>query len=141
MNNEMPGGITAGELAAQLHLHLRGDAGRRLTGAAMLEDARPDQLAFAGGPKYFAAGARSAAGCIIASPEFAGVDGQTIIESPQPRAHFAQAMSFLYPARKLQPGIHVSACIEDGAAVDPTAEVGPFVTVGRGARIGARTRV
>jgi len=133
--------LTAGELAAQLQLSLRGDAGRRLTGAAMLEDAGPEQLAFAGGPKYFDAGARSAAGCVIAPPEFSGVPGQTIIQSPQPRAHFAQALSILYPARAIAPGIHPSACIGEAARMDPIAEVGAFVTIGSGARIGARTRI
>src|SRR5580658_11231391 len=103
--------LTAGELAAQLSLPLRGDAGRPLTGAATLEDAGPGDVAFAGGPKYFEAGARSAAGCIIATPEFPGVDSQTIIESPQPRAHFAQALALLYPVRLVREGVHPSAVI------------------------------
>jgi UDP-3-O-[3-hydroxymyristoyl] glucosamine N-acyltransferase len=133
--------VTAGELAAKLRLPLRGDAGRRLTGAAMLEDAGPEHLAFAGSPKYFEAAARSAAGCVIALPEFAGGAGQNIIESPQPRAHFAQAVSILYPARAISPGIHPSACVEKGAEIDPGAEVEAFVTISRGARIGARTRI
>ena len=133
--------ITAGELAAHLGLPLRGDAGRLLTGAATLEDAGPGDVAFAGGPKYFAAAARSSAGCIIATPEFPGVDGQTIIESPQPRAHFAQALALLYPVREVCAGVHPSAVIEEGARIDRTAEVGPFVTIGRNARVGARTRI
>src|SRR5580692_872006 len=109
--------VTAGELAAKLRLPLRGDAGRRLTGAGMLEDAGPEHLAFAGSPKYFEAAARSAAGCVIALPEFAGGAGQNIIESPQPRAHFAQALSILYPARAISPGIHPSACVNEGAQI------------------------
>jgi UDP-3-O-[3-hydroxymyristoyl] glucosamine N-acyltransferase len=133
--------VTAGELAAKLRLPLRGDAGRRLTGAAMLEDAGPEHLAFAGSPKYFEAAARSAAGCVIALPEFAGGAGQNIIESPQPRAHFAQALSILYPARAISPGIHPSACVNEGAQIDSSAEVEAFVTIGRDARIGARTRI
>jgi UDP-3-O-[3-hydroxymyristoyl] glucosamine N-acyltransferase len=133
--------LTAGELAAHLHLPLRGNARRRLTGAATLEDAGVHQVAFAGGPKYFDAATRSAAGCIIASPEFAGVDGQTIIESPQPRAHFAQALALLFPARAICPGIHKSSTIEAGAQIDPTAEIEAFVTIGRNAHIGARTRI
>jgi UDP-3-O-[3-hydroxymyristoyl] glucosamine N-acyltransferase len=107
----------------------------------MLEDADPEQLAFAGGPKYFDAAARSLAGCIIAVPEFLGANGQTIIESPQPRAHFAQALSLLYPAPEIRPGLHASAVVEEGAHIDPTTQVGPFVTIGRNTRIGARVRI
>jgi len=132
---------TAGRLAAELGLRLRGDAGKRLTGAAMLEDAGPEQVAFAGGTKYFEAATRSAAGCIIAPPEFAGASGQTILESPQPRAHFAQALALLYPKQALCPGVHPSAVIDGTAQVDSSAEIGAFVTIGPGARIGARTRV
>jgi UDP-3-O-[3-hydroxymyristoyl] glucosamine N-acyltransferase len=129
--------LTAGELAARLKLPLRGDANRPLTGAATLEEAGPEQLAFAGSPKYFDAAARSSAGCVIALPEFAGASGQIIIESPQPRAHFAQALSLLYPAPGIHPGVHPTAVVEEGAQIDPTTRVGPFVTIGRNARIGA----
>jgi UDP-3-O-[3-hydroxymyristoyl] glucosamine N-acyltransferase len=132
--------LTAGELSLQLGLRLRGDAATRLTGAAMLEDAGPEHLAFAGGPKYFAAAARSEAGCIITLPEFSAT-ARTVIESPQPRAHFAQALTLLYPGRPIRPGVHPSACIDDAARVDPGAEVGPFVTIAAGARIGARARI
>jgi UDP-3-O-[3-hydroxymyristoyl] glucosamine N-acyltransferase len=132
---------TTGGLAAQLGLPLRGNAARRITGAAMLEDAGPEHLAFAAAPKYFEAAARSASGCIIALPEFAGAPSQTILESPQPRAHFALALNLLYPPRPIRSGVHPSACIEESARVDPSAEVGPFVTVGDRARIGPRTRI
>jgi UDP-3-O-[3-hydroxymyristoyl] glucosamine N-acyltransferase len=107
----------------------------------MLEDAAPDQLAFAGGLKYFDAARRSAAGCIIVLPEFDSEPGQTVIESPQPRAHFAQALSLLYPAQLVTAGIHPSASIGPDAVIDPSAEIGPFVTIGSHARIGARTRI
>lgn len=130
---------TAGQLAAQLGLRLRGSPEKRITGAATLEDAGPEQVAFAGAQKYFEAAAQSAAGCIIAPSEFSGSPGQTILESPQPRAHFAQALSLIYPKQPLHPGAHPTACIEDGAQVDPSAEIGPFVTIGSRSRIGART--
>jgi UDP-3-O-[3-hydroxymyristoyl] glucosamine N-acyltransferase len=132
---------TAGELAARLELPLRGDADRRVNGAAVLENAGPEHLAFAGGPKFFEASARSRAGCVIAPPEYKGAPGQTVIESPQPRAHFAQALTLLYPAPRVEPGIHATAVIEDGAQIDPAAAIGPFVTIGRNVRIGARTQV
>ena len=132
---------TAGALAKRLGLLLRGDPGIPLSGAATIEDAGPDQIAFAGGPKYFDAAARSRAGCIVALPEYKGADSQTVIESPRPRAHFAEALTLLYPPRAIRPGIHSSAQIDEGAAIDPSAEIGPFVTIGSGVRIGARVRV
>jgi UDP-3-O-[3-hydroxymyristoyl] glucosamine N-acyltransferase len=133
--------LTAGDLASYLRLPLRGNPATRITAAAMLDDAGPQHLAFAGSPKYFETAARSAAGCIIALPEFENVPGQTVIESPQPRAHFAQALPLLYPPRSIVPGIHPSAVVESDATIDSGSEVGPFATIGNGARIGARTRI
>ena len=133
--------MTAGDLASALGLPLRGDPARTLTGAAMLEDAGPEHLAFAGAPKYFDAALKSRAGCIIALPEFSAGPGQNVLESLQPRAHFARALALLYPAPQLQPGVHHSAHVEAGAQLEPTVEVGPFATIGSGSRIGARVRI
>src|SRR5580704_18439866 len=96
--------LTTGELAALLQLPLRGDPERRIAGAAILEEAVRWQLAFVGGPKYFEAGRASRAGCLIAPPEFPAVEKQNVIESAQPRAHFAQALAALYPPTSVVSG-------------------------------------
>jgi len=133
--------LSAGEIATILKLPIRGNEDRAISGAAMLQDAGPSDLAFVGGAKYFEAGLSSRAGCIIAIADYQGASGQTIIESPQPRAHFAHALAILYPARRLKPGIHESAVVHPGARVDPSAEIGAFVTIGEDAVVGARTRL
>src|SRR5665213_3144414 len=134
--------ITAGELAGQLHLPIRGDTKWPIGGASKLEDAAPDRLSFVGSPKYFEAGLKSRAGCVIAPPEYPGAEGQVVIESPQPRAHFAQALALLYPERPAVPGIALSACIDPGARIAGSAEVGPHggtVEIGDDVEIGANT--
>lgn len=130
--------LTAGELARLLELPLRGDASREITAAALLEEAGPDQLAFVANQKFFASGAASKAGCLIALAEFPAADGQTVITSPQPRAHFAQALALLYPDQ-IEPGIHPSAVVDPGARIDATASIGPFVSIGAGVIIGEGT--
>ena len=124
-------------LAIKLGLVLQGDGARMIRGAAALEEAGPDQLAFVGHAKFFAAGAASRAGCLIAGSEFPAGAGQTVLVSGQPRAHFAAALALLYPARAVRAGIHATAVVDATAVIDPTAEIGPLVTVGAGARIGA----
>src|SRR5580700_6501722 len=98
--------LTAGELALFLELPIRGDSARHIDGAAALDDATPRQLAFVGATKLFDTALQSRAGCLIALQEYPGAPGQTIIDSTQPRAHFAKALAILYPAAPLQPGIH-----------------------------------
>jgi len=129
--------ITAGELAARLELPIRGDADAIITEASLLEEAGPSNVAFVGSPKFFAAGRSSKAGCLIALADYPALDGQTIIESPQPRAHFAQALSILYPDPVLPRGIHPTAVVDAGADVHPSASIGAYVTVGPGSQIGA----
>lgn len=133
--------LTAGQLAAELGLTIHGDAERRVLGAALLEDASAEQLAFVGAPKFFEAGSRSLAGCVIALATYPGTDGQTVIVSPQPRAHFAQALSILYPAPAVVPGIAPSAVVEATADVSASAEIGPHVVIGARARIAENVRV
>jgi UDP-3-O-[3-hydroxymyristoyl] glucosamine N-acyltransferase len=133
--------LTNGELAALLSLPLKGDPERRIAGAAVLEEAARWQLAFIGGPKYFDAGRASRAGCLIAPPDYTAEEGQNIIESPQPRAHFAQALAVLYPEAPLEPGIAITAAIDELAFIHPTAQIGPFVTIGASATIAERVRI
>ena len=131
----------AGTLAAQLGLELRGNPEQQIRGAAALDDAGagPEQLTFVGHPKVFAAGIASRARCLIALPEFAAAEGQTVIVSSQPRAHFAAALELLFPRQSAGPGIHLTAVVDPTAVIDPTAEIGPLVTIGAGVHVGAHS--
>jgi UDP-3-O-[3-hydroxymyristoyl] glucosamine N-acyltransferase len=131
----------SGQLAAQLGLPLRGDPDRPIQTAALLEHATQAQLAFIGHEKFFEAGLNSEAGCIIALPTYPGTENQSIIESPQPRAHFAQALQILYPTPAINPGIAPTAEIDPTAQIDPSAEIGAYVVIGPHARIGENVRM
>jgi UDP-3-O-[3-hydroxymyristoyl] glucosamine N-acyltransferase len=133
--------ITASELAARLGLRLRGNGNRQITGAAALDAAGADDLTFVSAAKYFESGLWSNAGCFIASSDFPAASDRTVIESPQPRAHFAQALTLLYPPAPVHPGIHPTAVVHASASVHPSAEIGPFVAIGSNTTIGARVRL
>jgi UDP-3-O-[3-hydroxymyristoyl] glucosamine N-acyltransferase len=133
--------MTTGELCEALGLTLRGDPHRVISGAAAVDVAGPDQLAFVATLKYFAAGQESLAGCLIAPSDYPLAEGQAVIDSPQPRAHFAAALALLYPPLALRSGIHLSAFVDDAAFIDPTAEIGPNVTIASGAQIHAYVRI
>lgn len=128
--------MTAGEIAHALGLGVLGDAARPITGAAVLDQAESEQLAFVGSAKYFTAGRASRAGCLIAPPEYSPGPSQTVIESPQPRAHFAQALSLLCPTPAPRPGIDPSAVVDATAKVGSGTHVGPGCFVGPNCIIG-----
>jgi UDP-3-O-[3-hydroxymyristoyl] glucosamine N-acyltransferase len=133
--------IKTADLAHLLGLPLRGDPERLIGGAAVLEEATRWQLAFVGSAKHFGAGRASRAGCLIAPPDFDETAGQTVIESPQPRAHFAQALAALFPPAPLRPGISPHAFVHERAFVHPTAEIGPHVAIAEGASIAESVRI
>lgn len=132
---------SAGELASLLGLSLTGSAAVLISGAAPVTEATSCDIAFVGAPKLFSAAATSQAGCLIALSTYESVPGQTVIVSPQPRAHFAQVLGILFPPAAPNPGIHSTSIVASDARVDPTAEIGPWVTIGAGASIGAGVRV
>ena len=127
--------MTASELSGLLGIALRGDGSRVLTGAAVLDEAETGQLAFVGSAKYFASAAQSRAGCLIAPAEYAAAEGQTVLDSPQPRAHFAQALALLYPVAAVRPGIHPYAVVGGQGGVGDKARIEARSVIGSGAGI------
>jgi UDP-3-O-[3-hydroxymyristoyl] glucosamine N-acyltransferase len=124
------------QIAALLAAEYQGDGEREIHGAAPLESAAADELSFVGSRKLFEAAQQSLAGCLIATPEYPGAPGQTIVRSPQPRAAFAGVLAHLYPAKRPDPGIHPTAVIGTGARIHPSCSIAPYVTVGAETEIG-----
>ena len=49
--------------------------------------------------------------------------------------------SLLDPSRTVQPDVHPTAIVDDGAVLGAEVVVGPYAIVGPGVRVGARTRI
>lgn len=131
------------ELAARVGGEVVGDGERPIDGFAGLEDAGPRDLSLLAEPRYRAAAAASAAGALLVPR---GRDGGPGIEPPpgrdlvlvaDPRRAMAALLEALYPRPLPVPGIHPTAVVGAGCAVDPTASIGPYAVIGDGSRIGA----
>src|SRR5580700_11986309 len=131
--------VTVDEIARQLKATYEGAGDLDITGAATLESAGPNEIAFVGNRKAAAQAAQSRAGCLLVSDEFPA--NRTIIRVAEPRASFATAIHLLYPPPVVTPGVHSSAVIAPDAQIAASASIGPHATVGAGARIGERTSV
>jgi len=105
---------------------------------AELPDAGPSDLAYLRRadelslPQTQAGDILTAAGCVIVSPSAPPL-GATVIVAANPRLAFAVACDALHPRQSREPGIHPAACVRGDC--DPTATIGPFVSVPRGARV------
>jgi len=131
-------GLRLGDLARELGREVEGDADAWVTGVAALEQAGPDDLAYARSPRFAQALRASRAGALIAPPEL-DAGGRPTIRSPNPGLDFARAARRLAPPGAPQPGVHASACIDPTARVDPSASLGPGCSVGARSRVGARS--
>jgi UDP-3-O-[3-hydroxymyristoyl] glucosamine N-acyltransferase len=127
------------------------DGGFTVRGAAALETARPDQIAYMDNGKYAEALAGTRAGACLVSARFADAvpAGTVALVCRQPYLSFARVVTRLYPeAARPQSNfgeigisphalIHPTARLGDGVAADPGALIGPHAEVGAGTRIGA----
>ena len=130
--------MTLTELAEKLGCRLEGDGQlevRRVTG---LDDAGPGDLTFFANAKYAAALRTTRATAVIAAE---GTDAPpcAVLWTKQPYLAFARAVGLFAEKWRPMPGVHNTAFVATGAAVDPDASIGPLAVVEEGARIGARS--
>jgi UDP-3-O-[3-hydroxymyristoyl] glucosamine N-acyltransferase len=143
---------TVGELAGLTGAVVAagGDSGRRIAGAASLQDANPDQLTFLENRRFADALGRTRAGACFCSEAHSSLAPSTtvVLVTREPQRAFALAVTRLYPtATGPQPlagtngispesAIHDAARVESGAIVEPGAVIGPEAEIGRGTVIG-----
>ncbi len=128
---------TIGQIAALLGLEYQGDGARLLEKAARWETADDASLVFlerVESTTLQAPGLRAA--CIIAPKDLAP-QGLNAIFSDKPKLDFAKAASWLHPQPKSRGTRHATAVVSAEALIDKDVELGPYVVVEAGARIGA----
>ena len=125
------------DLARAVDGRVDGDAGRRISGVATLDDAGPADLSFFTNPKYREALSRSRAGAILVGPDTT-VPGRDLLVAPEPYLALAEILDRLYPPQRPAPGVSTDARISPDAVVGRDVTIGPFTVVGPGARIGDR---
>lgn len=116
-----------------------------ITGIASLDKAGEGDLAFLGNPKYRAQVAESQATLILLPRDYEGEPGPgrvyVRVENPSHAlarvCHLIEGKLFPSPS----PGVHPSACVEEGAQVASTASVGPFCYLGPDVRVGENARI
>jgi UDP-3-O-[3-hydroxymyristoyl] glucosamine N-acyltransferase len=126
------------DLAAQLDCRLDGDGTIEITGATGLEYAGPGQITFFGNPKLKAQLDATRASAVIVPNEAPAIP-QAALRSPHPYLTFARALTIFHPRPRPAPGVSPHALIDEGVVLGEGVSIGPFVTIARGARIGART--
>lgn len=127
------------EIARRLNAKYDGLGDVEIIGAAPLETAGPNEIAFIGNRKAAVHAAQSRAGCLLAPKEFTA--DRTIIRVDDPRGGFAKVIGLLHPPPQIVPGIHPTAVIAPDAEIASSAAIGPNVVISARTRVGERTSI
>ncbi len=136
--------LTLGQLAEIVGGELHGDASRRVSGAAEIEDAGSDDLIFCAETRRSAALATTSAAVALLPPGLQPeieASALNVIRVADPHVAAARALEALYPLEHAAPGVHASATVGDGVALGEGVSIGPQAVIGEGARIGAGTEI
>ena len=116
---------------------------RMFTGVAPLRAAGPDDVSFLDNRRYVLALDETAAGAVIVTADLRDrvPAGAVAIVTAAVSEGWARVAELFHPRPPVRPGIHRTATVEDGAAVDPTAEIGAYSYIEAGATIGANSRI
>lgn len=106
-------------------------------GAASLQEAGPEEIAFFADPRYLQALRRTKAGAVLVPVAAQSECPSIALACDNPAALFARVLELFAPPEIAWPaGIHPTAVVSPGASVDPTASVQPGAVVEEGAIVG-----
>ncbi|GAB4359453.1 MAG: UDP-3-O-(3-hydroxymyristoyl)glucosamine N-acyltransferase [Gammaproteobacteria bacterium] len=129
-------GFLLGELAKALNLELHGDPDCRISSAAPLYRAQPDELAFLSDRRRRKELSTTEAGAVILTAALADHYPGNRLISDSPHADFARAMYLLYPREVPEYGVHPKAIISPSAELADHVTIGPGTVIEEGASIG-----
>jgi UDP-3-O-[3-hydroxymyristoyl] glucosamine N-acyltransferase len=130
------------ELAELVGGRVEGNPERVVEAIRSLESAGPRDLSLLKDPRYRGQAAASGAGALLVGPSLVdAVPGRDLIVAADPAYAQARLLAALHPEEVRPPGVHPTAILEPGCAVDPEAHVGPYAVIGAGSRIGAGAAV
>jgi UDP-3-O-[3-hydroxymyristoyl] glucosamine N-acyltransferase len=136
--------LTLAEIVQALGGNLHGNPRQSISRLSTLESASASELAFLAQAKYQSQLSTTRAGCVIVSPQVPlalRASLKSRIETDDPYLYFARLTQLWKQihSSKEEPLRHPTAYIHDQAQVDPTARIGPFCVVEKGAKVGANT--
>ena len=137
--------LTLSEIVQKLGGQLHGDPQQTISRLATLGSARPDGLSFLSHPRYQSQLTHTQAACVVLSPDVPQDLKSALkarIETADPYLYFArltQLWRLHHQGRSDEPMRHQTAFVHPLAQVDPSAKIGPFCVVERGAQVGAHT--
>ncbi|HYG63032.1 MAG TPA: UDP-3-O-(3-hydroxymyristoyl)glucosamine N-acyltransferase [Thermoanaerobaculia bacterium] len=131
------------ELAELVGGTVEGDPERSIEGVRTLDAAGPRDLSFLNHPRYREQASASQAGALLVPRTLAGLaglpgdTGKDLLVVSDAAYALSRLIALFNEPEAREPGVHPTAVLEPGCAVDPAAHVGPYVVIGAGSRVAA----
>jgi UDP-3-O-[3-hydroxymyristoyl] glucosamine N-acyltransferase len=128
--------INLGELAAQFHCELVGDADVIIDSVAGLNNAGPNSLSFLSNPKFRGQLAETQAAAVVLRAEDVDYSPVAALVSDNPYADYARMAAVIHPPPSYAPGIDASAVVAPTAEISRTAHIAAHVSIGDRSTVG-----
>ncbi|HEX2253459.1 MAG TPA: UDP-3-O-(3-hydroxymyristoyl)glucosamine N-acyltransferase [Thermoanaerobaculia bacterium] len=130
------------ELAERAGGEVRGDGDRPIAGIRALPDAGPEHLSLLTAARHRAAARDSRAGALLVAPGAegwltGGLEDRDLLVAAHPTLALTRLLPLFHPPERPAAGVHATAVVGEGCAIDPSAHVGPYAVIGDGSRLGA----
>ena len=132
--------MSAEEVEALVSGELLGDPHLRVDRVAPLDEADGRAISFVAAVRYLPYLAATQAGLLLIPGEWRDhiPDGRAAILVKDPHVALRAVLLAMYPAPRVEAGVHATAVVDSTAAIDPTAAIGAFAVVGPRSRVGRR---
>ncbi len=133
--------FSLGELSVRFGLELRGSPEVRVSHVATLAEAREGSLSFLANSRYRRSLRETRASAVILEAAEAQACPVAALITPNPYLMYARAASLFHPEPAVEPGIHPSAVVADGARIAASAAVGPLAVIEADVEVGDRVQI
>lgn len=133
--------LSAAEIAENVGARLEGDGKVKISGAAPIETAGPDEISFVANSQYEKYLNSTKSGAVVID-EKTNCSHKTILRHPNPYFTFAQIIDLLYPEQPIHDaGVSQLAYVDPATAVASTSKIGRFCSIDSGSKIGEHTQL
>jgi len=137
--------LTVGELAERLGAELVGDPGGRISGAAPLDTAGPDDVTFLARRKYLPYLADTRAAAVIVARELGELgeppEAAALLWVDDAHLALTDTLTLLYPEAPSRAGIAPTAVLGPAVELSEDVAVGPHSVIGAGSKLGRGVRI
>jgi len=129
--------LSLARIAEKIEGEIKGDVNKNIRGVAPFDDARSDEITFAGNAKFLKRMDETDAGAVIVPRDFE-TSSRNIVQVDNPQLAFARLLELFHPPSKPEAGISSGAHIGKKFVCGQEVSIAPFVVIGNNVTLGHR---